>query len=164
LEIWKVATTVTLEHPIVGVGFGAYPSAHFDYSQRAEFDPTAWGHRDAHSTYLRLAAELGWIGLFIFCAMVFATVHDAERSRRLARHTHPRLAKQLLYMELGLGAYLVAGIWASWGALVFTYIHLALINVAANLLAAEAGPPHRIPRSKNPVRTASRAPATYGSR
>ena len=107
LEIWKVAATVTLEHPVVGVGFGAYPAAHSEYAQRPEFDPTARGARDAHSTYLRLAAELGWIGLLIFCAMVFATVHDAERSRRLAKHTQPRLAKQLLYMELGLGAYLV---------------------------------------------------------
>ena len=137
IEIWKVASTIVLEHPIFGVGLGAYPQAHFQYAQRPQFNPTAYGHRDAHSTYLRIAAELGFVGLFIFCALVFVTFKNAEEARRAALKTHPQLAQQLFYMEMGLAAYLIAGVWASWGTLVFTHLHLAVINVATRLLSED---------------------------
>jgi O-antigen ligase len=133
LEIWKVASSIAVEHPLLGVGLGAYPQVHFQYAQRPQFNPTAWGHRDAHSTYLRIASELGVVGLVLFCAIVVVTFQSAERARRIASRAQPRYAAQLYYMEMGLAAYLVAGIWASWGTLVFTYLHLAIINVAARL-------------------------------
>jgi O-antigen ligase len=158
LEIWKVATTVILEHPVIGVGLGAYPEVHFRYAQRPQFDPTAYGHRDAHSTYLLIAAELGLVGLFIFAAIVVVTLRDAERARRAAARAQPRLAMQLFYMEMGFVAYLVAGIWASWGTLVFTYLHLAILNVTARLLLAELGTaPGRTVRG---ALTARRGPRT----
>ena len=136
VEIWKVASTIAIEHPLTGVGLGAYPDAHFEYAQRPQFDPIAFGHRDAHSTYLRLAAELGFVGLILFLGLVGSTIADAERTRRAAIRTHPRLAAQLFYMEAGLFAYLVAGIWGSLGTLVVTYVHLALIHVTSRLLKA----------------------------
>lgn len=143
VEIWKVASTIAIEHPLTGVGLGAYADAHYDYAQRPEFSPIAFGHRDAHSTYLRMAAELGVVGLMLFLGLVASTLADAERTRRVARRTHPRLAMQLFYMEAGFVAYLVACIWGSLGTLVVTYVHLALIHVTARLLrttAPEAAP------------------------
>lgn len=134
LEIWKVASTIALENPVTGVGLGAYPMAHYAYAQRPEFDPIAFGRRDAHSTYLKFAAEMGVVGLAIFLGLIISTFKDAERARRAALRTHPQFATQLFYMEAGLAAYLVAAIWASWGTLVFTYLHIALIQVASRLL------------------------------
>jgi O-antigen ligase len=151
IEIWKVASTIALEHPIVGVGLGAYSQAHFQYAQRPQFNPTAYGHRDAHSTYLKIAAELGLIGFLIFAALIFVTFRDAENARRLVGRAHPDFAQQLFYMEMGFAAYLIAGIWASWGTLVFTYVHLAVINAATRLLLAQAvqQPPVRGSRTSN---------------
>lgn len=166
IEIWKVASTIALEHPIVGVGLGAYSQAHFQYAQRPQFNPTAYGHRDAHSTYLKIAAELGLVGLFLFCALVVVTFRNAERARRVALRAHSRLAQQLFYMEMGFAAYLIAGAWASWGTLVFTYLHLAVINVATRLLAAEPpgqptpqGAAGAGPSQRSPVQLARRLPA-----
>ena len=137
IEIWKVASTIALENPVTGVGLGAYPFAHYVYAQRPEFDPIAFGRRDAHSTYLKFAAEMGIVGLAIFLGLVVSTFMDAERTRRAAKRTRPEFATQLFYMEAGLAAYLVAGIWASWGTLVITYLHIALIHVASRLLKEE---------------------------
>jgi len=143
LEIWRVAATITAEHPVIGVGLGAYPNAHYEYSRRPEFDQTIHGHKDAHSTFLRLSAELGLVGFGLFIGLVVATLRDAERTRRRRAQTHPREAAQLFYMEIGFIAYLVAGIWASWGTLAFTYVQLGVIHAASRLLQDDAAPARR---------------------
>lgn len=137
LAVWRVARQIVAENPITGVGLGAYSRAHIVVARRPGFDATIVGQKDAHSTYLRLAAELGVVGLLIFLGLVATVIRDAEAIRRRAKQLRPRLAAQLFYMEIGLFAYLVAGIWGSWGTLAFTYIHLALIHVAARLLEEE---------------------------
>src|SRR5690606_396077 len=40
-EIWKVARKIAREHPIIGVGVGAYPQAHLRYATGSEFNPIA---------------------------------------------------------------------------------------------------------------------------
>jgi probable O-glycosylation ligase (exosortase A-associated) len=140
LEIWKVARTIIAENPMTGVGLGAYPQAHFVYSQRRAFDPTALGYRDTHSTYLNIFAETGLVGMLLFLAIIVATAVDAERARRRFKAVDPYLTKQLYYMLLGLIAYLVAGIWGSYGELVPTYLYLSLISAAAQLVKEEAAP------------------------
>jgi probable O-glycosylation ligase (exosortase A-associated) len=145
LEIWKVASTIAMENPITGVGMGAYPKAHYITSQRPTFDPIALGARDTHSTYFNLLAETGFPGLLLFLSVIGLTVLDAERTRRRAKANQPRGASQLFYMELGLLGFLVAGVWGSYGQLVLTYLHVALIYATTQVLKAEgsgAGVPH----------------------
>ena len=136
-EIWKVATAISREHPVFGVGFGAYSLAHHDYALRPDFNPTARGYRDTHSTYLNLLAEAGPLGLLLFVGLVLSTVIQAERIRRRARQALPSAAHQLLYLELGLLGFFVASIWGSYSKLTFTYIHLALIYATAQATALE---------------------------
>ena len=160
--IWAVASKIVVEHPVMGVGLGAYSNAHFQYSQRPGADPSTFGYRDAHSTYLRMAAELGLVGLALFLGLIGATLSDAERTRRKYAQLHPRLAMQLFYMEMGFLAYLVAAIWASWGSLVFTYVHLAVIHVTSHLLKQEAAgaSPQGQPAPSRRSRPLSRAPSS----
>jgi len=135
LEIWKVAAAIVRDNPAMGVGLGAYSVAHGQYAMQPQF--TARGNRDAHSTYLRLAAELGIPGLGCFLGLVAATLIEAERVRRQARRLLPKRAAELGYLEIGLIAYLVAGIWASLGMYVFTYLQLTILHVTARLLRSE---------------------------
>lgn len=132
--IWRVANTIAVENPVFGVGLGAYRQAHNEYSVREEFDPFSRGLRDAHSTYLTLMAETGYLGFAFFVLLVLGTVIPAERTRRRAARYFPQRAQQLYYMEAGLLAYGVAGIFGSYGLIVFTYLHLALIYSAAAML------------------------------
>ena len=137
LELWKVARLIAKENPVTGVGFGAYKDAHYVYSQRPEIDPIALGHRDPHSTYFSILAETGVIGFILFFGMVGTVVRDAERTRRRAKLTHPALATQLFYMEIGLFGYFVAGIWGSFQLMVLTYVYLTVIVATTQLLKNE---------------------------
>lgn len=151
LEIWHVARTIFAEHPIIGVGLGAYQDAHYTYALRPEFDPIAFGHRDAHSTYLRLLAETGLVGFVCFFGMVGAAVYDAERTRRRAKRTHPSRASQLYYMEVGLFGYFVAGIWGSYSSMVLTYVYVAVLYSAARVLQGELLPRRGVAQRRRPA-------------
>ena len=140
LEIWKVASTIFAENPVTGVGMGAYSKAHYVTSQRTNFDPTALGGRDAHSTYLNLLAETGLPGLLLFLTVIGTAMLDAERTRRRVKEARPAGAQQLFYLELGLIGYLVAGIWGSYGQLVLTYLYVALLFATARVLSGDLAP------------------------
>ncbi|MGI8497943.1 MAG: O-antigen ligase family protein [Gemmatimonadaceae bacterium] len=133
-EIWKVALAIIRDQPLFGVGLGAYPLAHQAYATRPDFDKMARGKRDAHSTYLSIFAETGIVGLVLFLVVLLVTVRDAERVRRRCRQLLPAESAQLLYLEIGLLAYLIAGLFGNYGRVVFTYLHLALIYVTAHLM------------------------------
>jgi O-antigen ligase len=143
LEIWKVARTIIAEHPATGVGLGAYPEAHYLYAQRPVFDPTARGHRDTHSTYLNILAELGIPGLMLFGLVVAVPLLNAERVRRRLKAVHPERAMQLHYLVLGMIGYLVAGVWGSYGALVPTYLYLCIVYAATTVIQERDVPVRR---------------------
>lgn len=147
LEIWQVAVRVAADHPVIGVGIGTYPRYHRLYA------PHMW-FRDAHSTYLTLAAETGVPGLLLILGCVGAAMAQSRKTRRRIRRVHPHKARQLELLELGLLAYLIAGIWGSFAKLPFLYLHLALLwgmataylNSYQQLRRAKAQlPPHTIP-------------------
>lgn len=126
-EIWKVARKIASEHPLVGVGVGAYAQAHLRYSMGSEFKRTARGARDTHSTYLNVLAESGVVGLALFISLFASVAWRAEIVRRRVRHALPSSAQQIFYLELGLMAFFLAGIFGSFAGLAFTYIQLALL-------------------------------------
>jgi O-antigen ligase len=134
LAIWSVATALIAKNPISGVGLGAYPEAHYVQALRPGSNPTAYGKRDTHSTYLNLMAELGIPGFLLFAAMIIITLRTSYSARKKMQAKAPVLALQLFYLEVGLYGYLVAAIWGTYGALVPTYVHLVAIHVAARLL------------------------------
>lgn len=138
--IWRIAATIFAENPITGVGLGAYNNAHGVVGARPEFLGQAVGKRDTHSTYLNLLAELGIVGFVFFCMIVYITLSSSYRARKLAKKTHPALAIQQLYLEAGLYAYLVAGVWGTYGKLVPTYFYIAIVCVSARLLTEEVNP------------------------
>ena len=129
-QIWQVATTIIHDYPLTGVGWGAYALAHANYAAVSDVDPSARGARDTHSTYLNVLAETGYLGLLLFLGLLWSVVRRAERARRWCRPVLPRLAMQLMYLELGLLAFLVAGVFGSFAKLSFLYLHLVLLWAA----------------------------------
>ncbi len=136
-EIWKVARAIIADHPVGGVGLGAYPYAHFVYAQSSRFKKTAQGYRDTHSTYLHLLAETGFVGLGLFVMIVLSTLYHAERIRRRAPAALRSEAMQLFFAEIGFVAFLVAGVFGSFGTISFTYLYLAVIFSCAEVLRRE---------------------------
>ena len=124
-NIWRVAGTIIKENPVSGIGLGVYPRGHAMYAPRVGVPDAALGFRDTHSTYLNVAAETGIPGLLLFLSTVGAVAVTSERTRRLARGT-PR-ANQLLALELGLLAFMLAGVFGSFAKLSFLYMQLAIM-------------------------------------
>jgi len=155
-QLWGVAVSVIAENPVTGVGLGAYQEAHFAAANRSSsVGPAARGHRDAHSTYLRVLAETGVVGFICFAGLIGAVLVNAERQRRRIRSVQPDLAQQLGCLELGLVGFLVAGIWGSYELLVFLYLHVILIHVATQL---SAQPPQQVAPRGRPIPVAGRRP------
>jgi O-antigen ligase len=158
LEIWNVARAIIAEHPVTGVGLGAYPEAHYVYARRPGFNRTAMGKRDTHSTYLNILAEMGIPGLALFGLVVALPLVAAERVRRRLKAVNPARALQLHYMVLGMIGYLVAGVWGSYGALVPTYLYLCLVYAATTVMQQQEHPLRRGVRRA--ARGGARATAT----
>ena len=75
LDIWAVGLTIFLEHPVVGVGYGAFPAAFTENAIRSAAIPgldvavLSIG-RGSHSILLGTAGELGLIGLLVLAWLV----------------------------------------------------------------------------------------------
>ena len=129
LEIQKVALRISLDHPIFGIGLGAYPLANARYAYYL-------GQRDTHNTYLNLAAEVGLPGFLLWCALAWSVLRKAYRSRR--RAIPGPLATQQAWIERALWAFLVAGLFGTYAKLNLTYLLLAVLWCSANLLDTES--------------------------
>lgn len=83
LDLWAAAGRMTLEHPLVGMGPGAFSLHHDDYTSGL---PADVNHPldVAHNTWLEVSSELGVLGLAAFLALLavaFATAWGAWRRR-----------------------------------------------------------------------------------
>jgi O-antigen ligase len=132
-EIWRVAIKMIRENALTGVGLGAYPTAHAVYAQGEEFNRTAAGARDTHSTYLNVLAETGVPGALAFFGLIVSVMVGAERTRRQSKQSAPRLALPLFFLEIGLVAFFTAGVFDSFDVSAFLYIHLALLWATAEV-------------------------------
>ena len=126
-EIWRVAGKIIRDHPLTGVGLGAYKPNHEQYALQPEFNPTAQGGRDTHSLYLNVLAETGYPGLLLYLGMVLTVFIAAERTRRRCRGVLDTAARQLLVLEAGLVAFLTAATFGSLPYLPHFLLHLVLL-------------------------------------
>jgi O-antigen ligase len=136
-EIWKVARSIIREHPVVGVGLGAYPAAHRLNSRRSQFKPTARGARDTHSTYLNVTAELGFVGLIIFLSSYAGLMLAVDKQRRRAKKLRPLTAQTLFMLEAGLLGFFTAATFGSAAHVSFLILHATMMWCIAELVRRE---------------------------
>ena len=136
-EIWKVARLIIREHPIAGVGLGAYPREHELAATRPQFNPTAQGRRDTHSTYLNVTAETGYVGIIIFVATYLGAFVAIESTRRKLKKTRPQTAQTLYAMEIGAVGFFVAALFGSLAHVSFLVLHVITLWCVAELMRRE---------------------------
>ncbi len=124
-EILKVGWQIFLDHPVFGVGLGAYPLANNMYSP-------SLGKRDTHNTYVNLAAEVGLPGLAIWCALVGSVLLRAYGIRRRAAES--LLKVQNYWLSQTIIGFLVAGIFGSFAPLNLLYLILSVLACSTTLL------------------------------
>jgi O-antigen ligase len=86
-EIWKAARRAIDDHPIVGVGFGAFPAISRDYMNHTPgFDGEKFTPRaiETHSAPIGTFTELGLVGFVLFVGLIGATGVFLRRTARRA--------------------------------------------------------------------------------
>lgn len=100
--IWEGALSMVLSNPI-GVGFGAFPLKIGEYGGLAK--------RDAHNMYLLVLAEMGYLGLLIFLAMLYRI---GERGWQSLSHNDDYMARRVgLALVGGLAGLMVANFFSA---------------------------------------------------
>ena len=111
-----------LDHPIVGVGPGMFPSHSEHYVNQLDMRRLRLP-RPAHSLPLGLAAETGILGLGAFSGAVLVTLVGLLRLRRRCAPEHVPL---VLAAALAIVAYLAAGLFLHLAYVRFFWLIMAL--------------------------------------
>jgi O-antigen ligase len=124
-EILKTGLHIAASHPVLGVGIGCYREANNRYAPQL-------GARDAHNTYVSLAAETGFPGLLLWLGLVGSVLARVRRRRE-----HPvaddRMI-QVFWIKRALIGFLVAGFFASYAHVTVFYLFLGILWAASNVL------------------------------
>lgn len=162
-QVWGLALKIAGDHPVAGVGQGAYAQVHGEYDRSTR---QGFGAKDAHSTYLTVLAETGVVGLLLFLAMLATVFTESERVRKRMVRTMPRHARQLRVLQAGLLGFMVAGVFGSYGRVSFLYLLLVVIWACTRQARSELkrlGSPVRLPsRGSGPIRNGGRQPPVPG--
>jgi putative inorganic carbon (hco3(-)) transporter len=127
-DILKTGVQIAANHPVLGVGIGCYREANARYAP-------GLGERDAHNTYVSLAAEIGFPGLLLWLGLVGSVLMQVRRRRALIE-ADDRLI-QVLWIERALIGYLVAGLFGTYAGLTLFYLFLGILWAAANVLGTD---------------------------
>jgi putative inorganic carbon (hco3(-)) transporter len=125
LQILKSAWHIFTTHPVLGVGIGCYNEANASYAPEL-------GKRDAHNTYLGLAAETGLPGLLLWLGLVASVMARVRRRRQIIKADDGTI--QILWLERSVIAFLISCFFASYAGLTTFYLALGILWVAANVL------------------------------
>lgn len=118
-EYWRGAWQMFLDHPIAGVGLGAFPTAYPSYGHSSAKNERL---EQAHNDYLQLLADAGLIGALVGLWFLFELIRTARRQfQMLARARNQDRA-------LAIGGYV-----AMLGIAVHSFLDFNL-QIAANAL------------------------------
>jgi len=79
LELWNIAVDKFKEHPVFGIGFGAF-------SREVSFE----GLSDTHNFYMRMLSEQGLIGITLFLIVLISAFRSGLRLYRAAQTPYLR--------------------------------------------------------------------------
>ena len=142
-ELLKIGVRIAASHPVLGVGIGCYNEAN-------ERIAPELGRRDAHNTYVRLAAEMGLPGLLLWLGLVGSVL--AQVRRRRARIEADDRMIQVLWIVRAVIGFLVAGVFASYSGLTIFYLFLGILWAAANVLGRDVTEPVVPPPARRALR------------
>ena len=131
-DIYRIALQVSLDHPIFGVGVGVYPIVNEYYAYAMDdISSTAMRRNDAHSTYLTLLAENGFVGLLLFLLLVRSALLAANSARVYCLESNPPVAEQLRYLLAGYIGFMTAATVGTYTTISMTYVHLFAVWILA---------------------------------
>ena len=117
LGIWPAAWNEFTEHPVTGIGFGAFVEVSVDrildtpISQ--DFELFATEPKEVHNAYLGTMTELGLPGLVLFLGLMVSTIVALLRTARRAREVGEQyVASVATAIVVGLAGWSVGSVFA----------------------------------------------------
>jgi len=101
LRVWKAGWRMLLDHPVLGVGAGQFPTAYgTSYVGVAH---VAW--MNPHNLFLQVACELGVVGLIVF---IYFVIQIVKQIRHLPRRESSPLVELNFQVATACAAMLIA--------------------------------------------------------
>jgi O-antigen ligase len=121
LAIWSDGMAFFKSSPLWGIGFGGF------------VEREQW---TAHNSYLLCAAELGFLGLFLWVSVLVVTVIQLNQVPKLVGKSNPALARWAVGMKVSLGGYLLTSYFLSCTYAVPLFL---LLGMSGGIIAAAGG-------------------------
>jgi probable O-glycosylation ligase (exosortase A-associated) len=149
IDAWKWSYDFALDHPITGGGFKA-----------AElFRSPEGGWMEAHNIFFEVMAEHGFVGLAIFCGLLFAAYWNCRAVRRKSRKV-PDLAwtaDLAIQIQIGILVFVAGGFFVSIATDPFLYDWIAIAIGLRGIVEREIVAQRRAAESITPT-----ARSTFG--
>lgn len=160
MTFWKAGLDMAQSYPVLGIGYGnwlPFYDRYFRVLSAAKNDPTG-RLQLSHNIFIQCVAELGFLGLGVFLALIYATFRLNGRTRALARAgpgpPDDFLAELARGLDGALIGYVVSGFFVTVLYYPFFWINLAL-TTALHIVALNGV------RAPAPVRVVPRQPVTF---
>jgi putative inorganic carbon (hco3(-)) transporter len=134
---------VFFDHPVVGVGPGAFPQYYQEYAQRIGLqvhESVRTGkkrgqvaQRQSHNMVLSIGAELGLAGVAAFACLLFVTARLLLRARRRLLASRPELADLPTAFLLALVGYVSCGLFLTLAFERYFWLLMALAAASASI-------------------------------
>jgi probable O-glycosylation ligase (exosortase A-associated) len=141
---WKILWQFALDHPITGGGFLLYSpkiSEKYLYKALPPGEARKWVGigASAHSIWIAMLAEHGFIALFFYAMLFFSTFMSLRRLRRVAR-AHPPLGWMENYgslLSVSFWAFMIAGSFLDFVYFDLLFHLIGLVVILKNLAQKE---------------------------
>ncbi len=113
IHFWAVAVDMAMANPILGIGFNGYNKTYDGY----DFSNGKYGQgRSVHSSFFGVLAELGYMGICLYLAILLGAFGSCFQVKRLSRQhlMEAELAKGAAALEASLVAFVVGGSFVPW--------------------------------------------------
>ena len=149
-NLWLAAETGYRQHPVFGLGFGAFQSQANDLMRMTPgVDFSAYrlrpGGQPVHNAYLESLVELGPLGLALFVGMLGFALRALRRSARLATAGDaPLVAAVSRALTLSLLAFALTSVLLSTETDRTLWVMLGLALILPRIAAASSAPRRRL--------------------
>jgi putative inorganic carbon (HCO3(-)) transporter len=152
------AALVFVDHPLIGVGPGQFPTYYIGYAEQFGLRVRA-EDREAHNLYFGLASDVGILGSIFFFGAIWVTIRDLARTRARLIATRPRLAHLAAGFMLAIVAYLTTGLFLHLAFERYLWLMLALGAATSLIGAAQGVEAERVPEHSGVAAREASAPA-----
>lgn len=132
LLIWKITANMIAEKPLFGIGhdryavdYNHYQAAYFNGGLRSETEQRLAQHtKHVHNDYLQIFAEGGFIGILLFCGMIFSALFAGAPQKWTPISQKSGVTELRIAMQASLLAILVNALFFFPMKVLETSLHL----------------------------------------